>query len=301
MPFLESLLQIPAAMAKDDALANAYDSRYSNISDYLSFFGRKFFAIVWMLNNLIPPFLFLSIIKKYDKKIIILLCISLATIWLHAMVLGGRSKLVQNALYLLFNYFLFKGYIDKKIKTKITFYGSILFSVAVLAVAAVSISRFNTTYADTSSAMDSIWTWLGLYAGEGTLNFNCWEWEIKGSTNGYMTMSVLLSLLDGHAVTVEELWRLGDKLGIPGNNFFTYVGDIYKDFGRFGTVLFILILATLTRKMSEPKTKTINIKKLIYLSLWAKILVIGPIFYTYGAYADQQNLLVTIIYCLFLL
>lgn len=302
LPFLESLLQIPAAMAKDDSLANAYDSRLDgNISDYLSFFGRKFFAIVWMLNNLIPPFLFLSIIKKYDKKIIILLGISLATIWLHAMVLGGRSKLVQNALYLLFNYFLFKGYLDEKIKTKITFYGSILFSVAVLAVAAVSISRFNTTYADTSSAMDSIWAWLGLYAGEGTLNFNCWEWEIKGSTNGYMTMSVLLSLLDGHAVTVEELWRLGDKLGIPGNNFFTYVGDIYKDFGRFGTVLFILILATLTRKMSEPKIKTINIKKLIYLSLWAKILVIGPIFYTYGAYADQQNLLVAIIYCLFLL
>ena len=84
------------------------------------------------------------------------------------MILGGRSKLVQNALYMVIVYFIFKRFLHHDIIVKVNKYGFLIFSVAILGVVAVTISRFNNM---DSTNMNSIWEWIGLYAGEGSLNF----------------------------------------------------------------------------------------------------------------------------------
>lgn len=294
LPFFESLFQIPSAFATENSLADAYETRLAgNVSDYLSSPGRKFFAIIWMFNNVIPVLIFVAIINKLDKRLIVGLCIALVTIWIHSMVLGGRSKLVQNALYIFLVYFFFKGYLSPAMNKKIVAFGSVFMSIALVAVIAVSISRFNTIWLDSTSSM-TLWSWLGLYAGEGALNFNCREWNMPGSSDyiiGYATLIVPLSLFSGNIISVFDIWNMKSKLGIPGNQFYTYVGAIFMDYGKFGTLLFLLFFSTVMYFMVIKSSILSGGKRLLFLSLWAKILVVGPIFYTYSTYGDQMNLL----------
>jgi oligosaccharide repeat unit polymerase len=294
LPFFESLFQIPSAFATENSFADAYETRLAgNVSDYLSPPGRKFFAIIWMFNNVIPVLIFVAIINKLDKRLIVGLCIALVTIWIHSMVLGGRSKLVQNALYIFLVYFFFKGYLSPAMNKKIVAFGSVFMSIALVAVIAVSISRFNTIWLDSTSSM-TLWSWLGLYAGEGALNFNCREWNMPGSSDyiiGYATLIVPLSLFSGNIISVFDIWNMKSKLGIPGNQFYTYVGAIFMDYGKFGTLLFLLFFSTVMYFMVIKSSILSGGKRLLFLSLWAKILVVGPIFYTYSTYGDQMNLL----------
>lgn len=291
LPFMESLIQIPNSIMDSRSMASMYEQRLEGGgSDYLSFWGRKFFLIIWRLNNLIPFLLFYTIIKGYNKKIVLGLALSLLTIWLHSMILGGRSKIVQNVLYLIFVYFVFFLQIPKNYRAKIAKYGLIFISVAIAGIAIVTISRFASKEGSTS--MDSIWEWIGLYAGEGALNFNSLAWNVKGSTHGYSTIALPLGIGDGHLLTVEELWNVRNKLRIPGNIFYTFIGYFVFDYGLVGGMIVLLILAFMFILVYK---KCSVFKKLCLISLWGKIAIIGPIFYTYGTIDDQINLFASLL------
>lgn len=299
LPFLETLIQLPNALANSNQLNRIYEERLAGESnEYLSFFGRKFFYFIWLLNNLVPIFIFINLmLPSKNKKIILLLCLALITIWLHAMILGGRSKLVQNALYMVIVYFIFKRFLHHDIIVKVNKYGFLIFSVAILGVVAVTISRFNNM---DSTNMNSIWEWIGLYAGEGSLNFNSSLWYVRDrSTEGYSTFPLLLSWISGKDFGVADSWALSAKLGISGNIFYTYVGSIFQDFNVYGTIIFILTFSFLVQKLTKC-IRNVSLAQLIVLCLWAKILIIGPIFYTYGTVDDQKNLLFTILFSLYL-
>lgn len=290
LPFIESLIKLPSSIIDSGYMASMYEQRLDGYGDdYLSFVGRKFFLILWRLNNFIPFLLFYVIIRGYNKKIITCVALSLLTIWLHSIILGGRSKLVQNALYVIFVYFLFYSQIPVKYRIKITKYGITLISVVVTGIAAVSISRFSSMEDVTSMA--SIWEWLGLYAGEGSLNFNSLAWNVKGSTLGYCTFCLPNGIINGEILSVEDLWNLISKLGIPGNIFYTFMGPFIFDYGVVGGI-FILIIITFIFMNIYKRCNAF--KRYCLIGLWGKIVIIGPIFYTYGTIDDQINLLVSL-------
>ena len=293
LPFLESLIKIPQALA-NDSMSNAYEQRLYNSSsslEYLSFMGRKFFLILWRLNNVIPILVFVHMIRSGKKKYIIGLCLAIMTIWIHSMVLGGRSKLVQNGLYVVFCFFVFKDYFTENVRRNIIKYGSLVLSCAVVAVAAVTISRFSSMQ---NSRMGSIWEWVGLYAGEGILNFNAYNWYVTKTLNGYGTFGLPISLVTGEKLDVAFFWNLGKILGIKGNIFYTYVGTFLNDYGKVGALVVLFVLAKLTILAYKGRIGS-SITKLALICLWGKILLIGPIFYTYGSIDDQWNLLVAVV------
>ena len=296
LPLIESLIQIPNSITDSSSMSSMYEQRLEGSgNDYLSFFGRKFFLVLWRLNNFIPFLLFYVIIKGYNKKIIVCIVLSLLTIGLHSIILGGRAKLVQNALYVIFVYFVFYPQIQKEIRIKMAKYGVVLISVVVAGIAAVSISRFSSKEGATS--MNSIWEWLGLYAGEGSLNFNALAWDAKGTTSGYCTLCLPKGLIEGELISVEELWSMKSKLGIPGNIFYTFMGPFVFDYGLGGGIFVLIILTVIFMKVYK---RCNAFKKLCLIGLWGKIAIIGPIFYTYGTIDDQINLFITclIIYIL---
>ncbi len=293
LPFLESVLKIPNALL-NDSISNAYQQRgYMSGAEleYLSFLGRKFFFIIWRLNNLIPILIFVQIIRNGKKKYIVLLCLSLVTIWIHAMVLGGRSKLVQNGLYVVFCFFVFKDYFAENVRRSIVKYGSIVLTCAVVAVGVVTISRFSAMH---DTRMGSIWEWVGLYAGEGILNFNVYNWYVTKTINGYGTFGLPISLITGEKLDVAFFWHLGTTLGIKGSIFYTYVGTFLNDYGKVGALVVLFILALLTVLAYKGRIGS-SIAKLTLICLCGKILLIGPIFYTYGSVDDQWNLLFALI------
>lgn len=293
LPFLESLIRIPQALA-NDSMSNAYEQRLYNSSsslEYLSFMGRKCFLILWRLNNVIPVLIFVHMIRSGKKKYIIGLSMAIITIWIHSMVLGGRSKLVQNGLYVVFCFFVFKDYFAENVRRNIIKYGSIVLSCAVVAVVVVTISRFASMH---DSRMGSIWEWVGLYAGEGVLNFNAFNWYVTKTLGGYSTFALPITLMTGEKLDVEFFWNLGRSLGIKGNIFYTYIGAFFNDYGKYGALIVLSLLALLTLRAYKGRIGS-PITKLVLICLWGKILLIGPIFYTYGSVDDQWNLLLAVI------
>jgi len=152
------------------------------------------------------------------------------------------------------------------------------------------ISRFTSIEAEGSN-IENIWIWLGLYAGEGVLNFNSLMWYVEKSTGGdstFIFLKDLLGLTKGSGV--EDNWATVSKLGIPGNIFYTYIGSIFEDFNKIGTLIFLLVFSTITIKLTKIKNGLITFPQIIILCLCARVLVI-PTFYTYTSLMAQTNLL----------
>lgn len=285
-PFLENLLHLPTVLANSDYAARMYENRV----DYLSFWGRKFNWISTSFELLYPPLLFYFLSQKnIPRKLIYGLVMVIASFWIHELGLGGRSKLVQNILYLVVCFFIFKQYINPAIVKKIILYGSIVIGVGIGMILIISLSRFASIEAEGSN-MENIWIWLGLYAGEGILNFNSLMWYIDKSTYGdttFIFIKDLLGLTDKTGVT--DNWVAVSRLGIPGNIFYTYIGSIFQDFNKLGTILFLLIFSLTTIRLSNIKKGMVTFPKILILCLCARILVI-PTFYTYTSLVAQTNL-----------
>lgn len=286
-PFLENLLHLPSVMANSDFAAKMYDNRV----EYLSFIGRKLNRISTSFELIYPPLMFYFLSKRViQKKIIYGLLMVILSFWIHELGLGGRSKLVQNILYLIVCFFLMKSYINAYITKKIIIYGSTIIGLGICMVLLVSISRFTSIEAEGSN-IENIWIWLGLYAGEGVLNFNSIMWYVEKSTFGDSTFILLKDLLGLTKGTgVDDNWLAVSKLGIPGNIFYTYIGSIFEDFNKVGTLIFLLVFSIITIKLTKINNGLITFPQIILLCLCARILVI-PTFYTYTSLMAQTNLL----------
>lgn len=300
-PFIENIIYLPNALMNANHAANMYDMRLEGgASDYLSFLGRKLNRISTSFELLYPVLLFYNLSKKKISSFLLVgLLMVILSFWIHELGLGGRSKLVQNILYVLVVYFLMRRYINPAINKQIIKYGLVIMGVGFAILMIISISRFASIEAEGSN-IDSIWLWLGLYAGEGILNFNSLMWDVTKSTNGDSTLILLKSLLLGSDDTgVSDNWNAVAKLGIPGNIFYTYVGSMYEDFNAVGTIIFLLSFSFITIRLTKIRKGVITYPKLIILCLCSRILVV-PTFYTYTSLMSQLNLFFSLCFCFLL-
>ncbi len=295
-PFLENLLRLPDVLMNNNLSSEIYDMRLEGKSfDHLSFIGRKLFRISTSFELLYPILLFYYLTKDAIKiKYIYGLIMVIVSFWIHELALGGRSNLVQNMFYLLTVYFLMYRYLNKKINHLLIKYGLIFGIIGVGSVMLISISRFN----NMDDEKMTLFLWLGLYAGEGILNFSSLMWDVVKTTNGNSTFVLLLNILGfNDGVSVRGMWEMGDKLGIPGNIFYTYVGAFYKDFNIYA--IFVISLITLVVTKLTNKSKKITLFQILLLCMCARIVCI-PTFYTFSTQISQINALFSIIFALFL-
>ena len=294
-PFVENIIYLPNALKDESFASRMYDNRV----EYLSYWGRKLNAISSWFEMCYPIFIFYFLSKKYvNKQMLICLFVIILNFWMHELGLGGRSKLVQNILYILVIYFIMRRFIDREVDKKLILYGTIIISLGILFIMIISISRFSAM--ETTTNMTSIWMWLGLYAGEGPLNFNSMAWHITDSTHGdntFILLKYLLGLTD--AVSIQDVYNSTARLGIIENVFYTYVGSFFMDFNVIGTLVLLSILSILISVFTAVK-KYITIQQIVVLAIGARILIV-PTFYTYSSFNSQVKLFITILFCLILI
>lgn len=299
LPLIETIVYLPNAFSSDTFIGEMYDKRLMGIDvqDYLSWISRKFYYVIMLCSLLLPVCLFVQLKKKaVNTKLVIGLVFSVILDALHNMINGGRSRFMQNLLYIIIVYFLFKNQISNNNRNKIRIGGLIAMSVSALAMMVVTISRFIN---DNSGIYDNSFIWLTLYAGEGPLNFNNDLWYVDKTVGGYNTCGLIIGVLSGHFVTVRELWQLGDKLGVAGNIFYTWIGTLCMDWGKLSTFI-IVLLSSFSVFSFIVKRRKMTIVSFILMCLGARILVLGPIFYTYATIESQYCLLVCFLFCLLL-
>ncbi len=294
-PLVETLIYLPNVLSSANAISDVYETRLhtGHTDNYLSFISSKFFFVILITDLLIPNLLFFQLTrKKLNSKLIIGLCMSLIVYALHELATGGRSRMFQSVMYCFVVYLLYRKHIPQAFNKKILKYGLIVFIVFVFAFALVSISRYETTR---SSEFDSIWGWLGLYAGEGSLNFNNDMWYVSNDSGGYKTIPLLMSIFEGKYISIPDIWNAGDKLGIRGNVFYTWVGGLYSDWGRYGTLVFVVVISIVFTKISKSSSRYRQISSIMFLSLLAKLLVVGPIIFSLGTTEGQAYIVVFIL------
>lgn len=295
LPLIESAIQLPSSLASEQSIADAYARRQAGLNLNLNFhsaLGEKLYWIISLFSLLIPCLLMVQITKrKMNIPLLLGLISCFLNVAMHNMIVGGRSNSMQDMLYLIAVYLLFKNNIPRKRLAKINIAGIVLVLFFVSSIMIVSISRYVTS---DSLYYDNVFDSLSLYAGEGFLNFNNDLWHITKSSDGYKTMGLIISIMEGKKVDAAAIWAAGERTGIHGNIFYTYIGSIVMDYGKEIAFLLISIFSILVSRLFTNHNH-ISFFKFMLLCAWAKIIVVGPIFYAYTTVDSQISLLLCVL------
>lgn len=297
LPFIETIIHLPSVLSSSDDLVRLYEQQLltGEKENYMSFIGRKFYYMLDIFDYFIPALLFIQIWKKnINKKLVVGLAICILTIWLRSMAMAGRSVMVGNALYVFGVFLVFRRFISIQKRRMVYKYGIIGLSILLLALFVVTISRYR--YND-SSNFESVFQWMSLYAGEGPLNFNNDLWYTNKSTDGYCTLPLWKSLQEGHLITAPEVWMSKERIGVIGNHYYTWIGMLYADWGRYGAMVIIFLLSALFSLPFKKTSFTIGVCPIILLGLWVKVLLMGPMFFGLGGSSQQIYLLILLLFC----
>lgn len=300
-PFLENLIHLRSVTGNMEATADIYAARAegdNSKSEYLSWIGRKFFWINFLIRDIIPLLLFYYILKweKVNKYIIIGTSMAILNPILHGFALGGRSTIINTVFYLVFVYMLFRPYLSLSQKKNIDRFLLCIGGVVFFAISALTIVRF----ASQEHSID-IWTWVTLYTGEGVLNFSSDLWPLSKTCNGdntFLMIRYFLGLTD--SIDIESIRATRDLLGVRNMVFYTYLGTIYYDFNKAGTVLFCAFFSFLFYVSCKSKDNTYKLSQLATLSILGKVIMMGVMFYPYTLWNDQFSLLLLLIYIVLL-
>lgn len=302
LPFVESVIHVLANGTNTKTVADTYYARADGISnnEYLSWFGRKCYALVNFVID-IHPVLFMYYLGKKDinKKLVIGLILPIITVILYNYSHGGRSTVTQFMLYLLFVYSLFSNTLKPKIRKIVKLTGTIIFVGFFSLMLLITVLRFN-SYSNQNEAPFIVG--VSLYLGEGFLNFNETAWYAEAKSNGDTCFPLIKKSLGMKTFTkiIDRRNYWAPKLKIPTHIFYTYIGSFYVDFGRSGTFFFILLIAYFLRLITKKVSTYTALHTMIIISLFGKIFMVGIFFFPYGLYKHQFLLLTGLIFALIL-
>lgn len=279
-PFLESLFYLIKMVITGQFMtmaANYDDISAGNIQAFQVSYISNRILVLLICMKLITPILFFYVYQnvKASKYLKIGLFIASITPAVFNLCNGGRVQMVFITLYYVALYLLFNKTFNEKSRHLLKKTAVYLFVVIGVVFISMTIGRFvlGNKFGG-GSAMDFIFQ----YTSEGMFNFDNSMYYVKKSSGGLATSWTImnhLGLTDSLPVNYVEF--MTGKLGIPGWWFYTYIGDLYSDFGFTGTLLWISIFAIFFSLIRMRKQT--NIADLFLYSIYLHIVVNGLFYY----------------------
>lgn len=279
-PFLESLFYLIKLVITGQFMtmaANYDDISAGNIQAFqVSYISNRILVLLTCM-KLITPILFFYVYQnvKVSKYLKIGLFIASITPAVNNMCNGGRVQTVFITLYYIALYLLFKKALNesaRKLLKKISLY---IFVVIGTAFIAMTVGRFvlGGKFAG-GSALDFIFQ----YTSEGMFNFDNSLYYVKTNTDGLATSwRIMYNLGLTDILPKNYVDYVTGRLGIPGWWFYTYIGDLFADFGFIGTLLWISLFAFIFSLIRMHKQT--NIADLFLYSIYLHIVVNGLFYY----------------------
>ena len=279
-PFLESLFYLIKMVITGQFMtmaANYDDISAGNIQAFQVSYISNRILVLLICMKLITPILFFYVYQnvKASKYLKIGLFIASITPAVFNLCNGGRVQMVFITLYYVALYLLFNKTFNEKSRHLLKKTAVYLFVVIGVVFISMTIGRFvlGNKFGG-GSALDFIFQ----YTSEGMFNFDNSMYYVKKSSGGLATSWTImnhLGLTDNLPVNYVEF--MTGKLGIPGWWFYTYIGDLYSDFGFTGTLLWISIFAIFFSLIRMRKQT--NIADLFLYSIYLHIVVNGLFYY----------------------
>jgi oligosaccharide repeat unit polymerase len=239
---------------------------------HLSVPGRIFTSISIYFQD-ISPFLLLYYLtfKHINKLILIGLFLFTATPILFMFAAGSRGIPVILGFCFIAYYILLHKHIPENRKNVI----GIVFLIGAVFVGVIvsyiTISRFGDTEFDISE-------WIYRYIGEPFPDFNCDGFHTRQHTDGYNCFPFFQHLWNPALPDTRNIMHLSHQTGIRMYVYYTFIGDIYIDFGPIFCVLFILALASIMHVFVKRGSGSYSIPAIIIMGLYLKMGIVGYMF-----------------------
>lgn len=286
---ISSILSIDSASYVTEIHAMRHQGDVDNLINY-SEVGMFFYRWNSYMRDLAPVLMFYQFTKNRVKLLDILgFVLVIININIVSFVNSSRSEIVNNIIYIFFLYLLFKPQIKPEILKKLNRYLYLAFIFILILFSLLTIWRFYQTFGQTSFQEASIFQWVALYLGEGTINFNEHVWALKVTTEGDYVLTFFKDLFGAHTfvenVDRREFWEA--KTQIPLYIFYTYVGSFVIDFGLvLSTVIFAVGSLLLYVMLRNPRS--VGMHTLFIFAVYYKVIATGFCFYTYSGMIGRQ-------------
>lgn len=263
LPLLSLLSHFSFGLLVGSNLASMYESGIDKSALFFHGPSKICFALLRRFEMVIVVLLFYQL-SKNKKNLACGLLLPMIVFVMFKLLSGSRGGLVGTALLLTTLFLMLRQTLQKKIRRMIVRVGSIAGAIFVLCLAAISVSR----YSYNGSKTETIDVWISQYLGESLPRFSDDVWNIGITMDGNQNFIFIRKILGLPYIANYEMFKISylAKLGTPVDVFYTFMGDIYLDFGMIGSVIFALLFAFVFSRMLKIKEK-ITIPNLITLSV----------------------------------
>lgn len=287
LPFVSLLLHFSVGQLIGSNLANMYETSGDKAALFFSGPSKLCFALIRRFEMLVIVLLFYQL-SKHKTKYVYMLIVPIVVFALFKLLSGSRGGLVGTGLLLVTLFFTIKQTLPLKVRKTVIKVGVVVSCFFALALAAISISRFS----QNTNKEVTIDVWISQYMGEAIPRFSDDVWDVKTLLDGNQNFIFLRKLLGLPYIEDYDVYKTlyEIKLGTPVDVFYTFMGDIYLDFGTIGGIIFAIIFALIFSRFLNVKND-ISIPTLTSLCLFFNLLGFGFTANVYRTIFIQENIM----------
>lgn len=251
-------------------------AQYGIFNTLFSLFSNLFILTIF--------FAFLNFTDQDNKRKKIkgyLLLISSFSYVVYVLAYVGRDGIVYWSLTYLFIYLLLKKFISSSIRKKLLYSYLIVVGLLIIPFMIISVARFSETVGGVS------WQLLD-YAGQQIKNFNDSFYVESPLLNGQFSYPIFSDLFrfigfNFERLKVEDIFPYYLSYGVDPWIFKTFIGEYIMDFGKIGTLVFLVIfyfvVKTNLKKVSAEGT--FSFSSLIFFILFYQMILWGVFYFRF--------------------
>ena len=206
-------------------------------------------------------FMYSLIMKRVNKVVYYGLFISTLIVIIDPIFYGSRTLPILNLLTLTALFLFFKNWIPKNSVKIIKKIGVISFSIIIILLGFLTISRVSNS-SDNKELAESV----SSYAGQAPLYFDLYGMDANGTRGGDRIVPVFKKII-GQTVPnnfVDRRTKYSHML-LNDANFSTFVGDFCLDFGPYITFFLIVLFTLYVNKRAKPRNNSLYFDQIILL------------------------------------
>lgn len=293
IPFIENVnLLVDSNNNSKISFGMLYQMKSEGVSiSRLSWLSRKlnFISVIFSTSYTILLFHYFSTVNYHRRYVLFILVLILNSI-LTFINESNRAGVVSILMLLITCFYFFKGSFNKTVRFQFIISFGVIVVFAFVYLSYITISRLQV-----SNSEFGITEWLSLYLGEGFLKFNSQLWYIKVNTNGDMVFPLFKQLLGFDTFTDVEIRDqfYFSKNGIQIENFYTFLGDLFFDFGLFLTPVLCIFFSRQLSNLLKKMSRNYLYKYLVIII--SHLLLMGFTAFIYRSYNSQIVLAINLI------
>lgn len=302
LPLISLVLKFSISDMVGDTLGEMYEVGGDKAEYYFSGISKISFALIRRFGDLAIVLFFYQISKKRRNRWLVLgLLLSNAFFFLFSLVSGSRGGMLATLFVFIALGLFLKKCFDESIFLKLKKMAITITIIIGIMIAMISISRFNYSVAEKSSTA-TLDRWISQYIGEGYIRFNDDLWNVDKRMHGSQNFYYFKTLVGKGSVRdyPTEMRMYETKLGVPVTVFYTFIGDLYLDFGLLGTCFCTILFALSFSIILHSKSGRINISQLMLLSICMHMLSFGFAANLYRSAYIQRDTMILIILAIIL-